>query len=120
MEVFDLDILKPKSRKVKLAGKEIDVSFIPCGITFQIDQVSRDLANIDQEKIAINDDTEIKKAFDLAIKLCCIFCTVKYPDMDEKWFKENVNAAQVQLFASHIKQALIESYKGVEEYGKNG
>ena len=37
--VIDLDILRPEQKLVKLGGHEIDLSFIPCGITFEIDQI---------------------------------------------------------------------------------
>ena len=46
MEVVDLDILRPAPRMIKLGGHKIDLSFVPCGITFDIDKISRRLVEI--------------------------------------------------------------------------
>ena len=35
--IVDLDILKPPKKIIKLGGVQIDVSFVPCGITWEID-----------------------------------------------------------------------------------
>ena len=45
-KVIDLDILRPDSKLIKLGGKEIDVSFIPCGITFELDSIVQQLLKV--------------------------------------------------------------------------
>jgi len=117
-EVLDLDILRPATKKVKLAGKEIDVSFIPCGITFEVDSIIRELSGFDEEKIK-TDETTIKRAFDLALNLCSAFCSLKHPEMTPDWFRLNTSPEQVNALTNKIKQALSDSYIGVERYGKN-
>lgn len=116
-EVTDLDILRPTKAIVKIGGKEIDVSFVPCGITFDLDKITEELRGIPEKKIK-EGGAECKKAFTLAIKMCSLFCAHSYPDMDENWFLHNVDAMQVNAFANVIKDALMSSYKGVAEYGK--
>ena len=117
-EIIDLDILRPKEVKVRLAGKVIDVSFIPCGITFEVDDLIRQISSLDQGKI--NTETaEAKKAFDLAIKLCATFATVDHPELTEEWMLKHCSPEQVNVLSGHIKDALISSLKGVEQYGKN-
>lgn len=117
-EIMDLDILRPKSRKVKLAGKIIDVSFIPCGVTFEVDALLRELSEINQEKIG-NDLEETKKGYNLAIQLCSVFVSAQYPEMNEEWFKKSTTSGQLTEIVNAIRDALAESYKGVEQYGKN-
>jgi len=117
-EVIDLDIIRPKGKKVRLAGKIIDVSFIPCGITFEVDDVVRQISSLDQEKIT-TDLVEAKKAFSLAVRLCAIFASVEYPEINEDWMMKHCSAEQINVLSDAIKEALIESYKGIERYGKN-
>jgi hypothetical protein len=116
--IVDLDILRPKKICVKLAGKMIDVSMIPVGITFEIDQIVRDLMKLDQKEISSGGDTT-KQALNLTIKLCATYASIEHPEMDEKWFRQNVDAKQTAKMADIIKDALLRSYEGVREYGKN-
>lgn len=117
-DIIDLDILRPKARKVKLAGKVIDVSFIPCGITFEVDSLVRELSSLDEEKMK-TDEKEVQRAFNIALKLCSVFATLKYPDMTVEWFENNTSPEQVNALTNSIKEALADSYLGVERYGKN-
>jgi len=118
-DVIDLDILRPKPVLVKLGGKTIDVSFVPCAITFDLDNIIQNIAKLDSDKIKNNDKEEQKKAFDFGIKLCSVFCSEQHPDMTYDWFVKNTDAGQVQQFSGLIKNALMKSYAGVEAYGKN-
>lgn len=115
--VVDLDIIRPKKKIVKLNGKEFDVSFIPCGMTFEVDELIRKLGTFNEE--ALKDQKNVKIAFDTTVQLCSVFASYKYPELDENWFKDNVDAAQIGVFAEAIKESLVRSYKGVEQYGKN-
>jgi hypothetical protein len=117
-DIVDLDILRPKRQCVRLANKTIDVSMIPCGITFEIDEIVRDLMKLNQGEIEKGGDTT-RKALDLTIKLCATFAGVNNPEMTEAWFRANVDARQTQKMAEIIKDALLRSYEGVKEYGKN-
>ena len=115
--VIDLDILRPERRIVTIAQKEIDVSFIPCGITFDIDRITFELQKIPEKKIKDGGE-ECRKAFDLTIELCAAFTSHLYPEMDKTWFSRNADAVQINAFANAIKEALVASYKGVADYGK--
>jgi hypothetical protein len=112
MKVKDLDVLRPEPKLVKLGDREIDVSFIPCGITFDIDQIIQKLNKLDREKLQAGGD-ETRIALDLSIQLCSTFCSRKYPEMDKLWFEENVSTLQIEAFASEIQGALIRAYAGI-------
>ena len=116
--VIDLDILRPAPRMVKINNKEIDVSFIPCGITFDLDAIVTQLVKVDAKKVK-TDHVEMKKAFDLGVKLCAVFCTHNFPEMTEEWFRNNATSQQINGFASAIQSALFESYAGVGAHTKN-
>lgn len=111
--VQDLDVLRPEKRVVKLGGKQIDVSFIPLGITFDLEDIIRQLGELDQKELA-SGGPAARKAFDLTIKLCSAFCTLKNPEMDEQWFRENVDSIQLQALATEIRGALSRAYAGLD------
>ena len=117
--VLDLDLLKPKERIVKIGGKKIDVSFIPCGITFEVDAIIKEMQNFKVEKLE-EGGKETKAAFDLTLKLCAVFCSVKNPELNEKWFRENTSPSQIQLFAEAIRESLLSGFEAVEAHSKNG
>jgi hypothetical protein len=117
-DVVDLDILRPKRISVRLANKTIDCSMIPCGITFEIDKLVRDLMSLDRGRITEGGE-ETRSALDLTIRMCSTFASVNNPEMTEEWFRANVDAGQLQAMADIIKDALLRSYEGVKAYGKN-
>lgn len=113
MIVEDLDVLNPEPKSITLGGEEILVSFIPCGITFPVDALVRELSELDQGKLA-TDIEEQKKAFDLSVRLCVTFCSVEHPEMDREYFDKKVSPRQVERFATWIRGALEDAYKGIE------
>jgi hypothetical protein len=116
MKVEDLDILRPEERIVRIGGKDIDVSFIPCGITFEIDRIMQELTSMNQSEIVSNLE-KTKRAFELSIDLCAAFCSHKHPEMDAQWFKDNADVHQVGAFSTAIRDALTRAYAGVEASG---
>ena len=115
--VIDLDILRPDQRFIKIRNKQIDISFIPCAITFDIDEIVSKMARLDMNKVKQGGD-EARKAFDLSLELCAAFCKWKHPDLDAKWLRENTNVWQITKFADEVKRLLTEAYAGAESYGK--
>lgn len=116
--IIDLDVLRPEPRIIKIGGREIDVSFIPAGITFDLDAVARELVTLDKEKVE-SDPSEMKHAFMLGVRICSIFCTRKYPDMTEEWFLDNASSDQVTAFANAIQGSLFKVYNEIGEHSKN-
>lgn len=113
MKIEDLDILRPEPRMLRLGGNDVDVSFIPCGITFELDKIMVELGRISQEAVMDGSETT-RRAFDLSIDLCAAFCRHKYPEMTREWFMDNVDARQIQAFASAVRDALQRAYAGGE------
>ena len=91
MKIEDLDVLRLEPKFIKLAGKDVDVSFIPCGITFEIDAIMQKLAVISESDL-LKGGEETRRALGLSIDLCATFCSIKYPEMDRDWFSQNVDA----------------------------
>ena len=113
MNVIDLDVLRPDKKIIKLSGHEIDVSFIPCGITFDIDAIMQEITGLNEQAVLDGGD-ESKKAFELSVKLCVAFCSVKHSELDENWFQENVSPQQLGAMSAAIQDALLQAYAGIE------
>jgi hypothetical protein len=118
LEVLDLDTLRPQKRILKLAGNEIDVSFIPCAITWDVDKLINEINALNKDEV-LDGKEETRKAFDLSIKLCSLFCEHKYPEMNEAWFRENADPIQIKYFVNAIRGALNKAYEGIEANPKN-
>ena len=116
--LLDLDIIRPEKNIIKLHGKEIDVSFIPAGITFDLDAITAEMAKLDLDKVQDGGD-ETKKAFELGVRLCSVFCTIHYPEMTPDWFNKNVDPTQIRLMADAIKDSLAKIYEDMGAYSKN-
>ena len=117
-EILDLDVLRPEAKIVKLAGKKIDVSYIPCGITFDLNDLIVASAGLDMSEVE-KGGAEAKKGFDIALQMCALFCSLKYPDLTVEWFRENTSPAQIVALSNVIKETLTSSLEGVEGYQKN-
>lgn len=111
--VLDLDVLRPKKRVVKLGGHEIDCSFVPLGITFDLEDITQEMATLDQDAI-LKGGPEARKAFDLAVRMCAVFCSLKHPDMTEEWFRANVDGIQLHGLAGEIRASLQRAYAGID------
>lgn len=112
MKIEDLDALRPEPRNVRIGGQDIDVSFIPCGITFDVDAIMAEIRGLDREAILAGKE-EARTAFNLSVRLCSKFCSYRYPEMDEDWFMKNASPIQVKAFAEAISDALTKAYEGV-------
>jgi hypothetical protein len=117
-KVLDLDVLKPQAKFITLGGNSIDVSFIPCAITWDVDKIISELAKIGQDKVLEN-GVETKRAFELSVQLCAVFCEHKFPEMTYEWFMDNCDANMIKEFSESIKDALTRAYSGIRVEGKN-
>lgn len=116
--VIDLDILRPDKKFVKLGGETIDVSFIPVGIVFEVEEITRELSKVRDKDIKKGRE-ETRRAFDLTVKLVSTYTAFSNPAMTDEWVRRNCDASQIKLFAEAVKESLFNDYKGVERYGKN-
>lgn len=116
-DIVDLDVLRPKAKYVKLGGTKIDVSFVPVGITFDIDRLMNQLAAIDMKDVEKGGEAS-QKAFDIAVDICVAFCSHNHPELNREWFVSNVDATQVKTFADTIQDTLKKTYSAVADYGE--
>jgi len=117
--IIDLDILRPEPRYVILAKKKIDVSFLPCGILFDINEKMNQLATVsggEIEEIRKGGDVA-RKSYEMAIEICAIFCGVQHELMTKEWFRKNVSAEQVNMLLEEIRKLLEKELAAAVEPG---
>jgi len=119
-EINDLDILRPKANIIKIGGEEVDISFVPNGITFEVDRLLREINKVatSMEDLA-GDEYKQEKAFELSIDLCVLFCSRKHPKLNKQFFMDDAIPIQIRAIVDGIKLALNDSYAAVAKYGKN-
>jgi len=117
--VYDFDIVKPKSCNVKIDGFLYDLSYIPVGITFDIEAVIKGMRDLDAPKLLDADNIEIKKGLNLSIKL--VFTLLNYwnPEITEEYIIKKFTPGMIETLVHIIKQSLSTSMEGIKQYGKN-
>jgi len=117
--IHDLDVLRPAPEYVKLAGKKIDISFIPAG-------VAMDVMAIQQEMQALTDSPEklkqieaggddARKSFELAAGMCAKIVEAQYPEMNMDWLMRNTDVLQLKALMDHVTRAVFKSFENAEE-----
>ncbi|KKL82736.1 hypothetical protein LCGC14_1981760 [marine sediment metagenome] len=122
--VYDLDVLRPVPEYVLLAGKKIDISFIPSGVAIdlmgvrqQMDELVDTPEKLDKIK---EGGEEALKSFQLSAEMCAKITECQYKEMDKEWLLKNTNVAQLQRLIKHITDAIFRSIESTEgEPGKN-
>jgi hypothetical protein len=117
--IQDLDILRPEPEYVMLAGKKIDISFIPSGIA--VDMMSlqdRINAMVDSpEKIARvrEGGTEALETFYLSAEMCAKLACAQHPEMDKEWLLKNTSIPQLKVLVARVTAAIYRSLESVED-----
>ena len=115
---MDLDVLRPEPVIVRLGGNDIDVSFIPCAITFELEEIVQEMSKLTEADVRGQPEVA-RRGFDMAIELCALFCRRDHAEMTKDWFLAQTDAGQVGAFADAIKDALVQSYEGAGRYQRN-
>lgn len=121
--VKNLDLLKPEAHSVELMGKVIDLSFMPCGIVFDINDVVKELTEISQGK-----ETELlkggdiaRKSFELTVKLCALVTEPQCPELTSEYLQKHLSIRQMEALAGEITNLLSRELEAVggDAEGKN-
>ena len=103
--ILDLDKLVPEKRIVKLAGREIDVSKIPSGVTLELASKNDVLKSGSAESFPV--------VFDMIVKICN--ATNPSEPVTQDWLVENTSIDQLLVLMDFV----MEPIKGKAEQGKN-
>ena len=122
--VYDLDVLRPAPEYVLLAGKKIDISFIPSGVAIDImemQQKMQELTNTPEKLKRIKKGgNEATKSFQLAADICAKITETQHKEMNKEWLLKNTNVLQLQKLIEHVTNTVLKSIGGAEgESGKN-
>ena len=117
--IQDLDVLRPAPEYVMLAGKKIDISFIPSGIAVDMMALQdRINAMVDSpEKIARvrEGGAEALETFNLSAEMCAKLTCSQYPEMDKEWLLKNTSIPQLKVLVARVTAAIYRSLESVED-----
>jgi len=117
--IHDLDILRPAPEYVKLAGKEIDISFIPSGIAIDIENIQEKMNKLTDtpakmKKIA-GGGKEAAQSFDIAAELCAKITSSQHEEMDKEWLLKNTDIFQIKALMEYVISATTKSFESIED-----
>ena len=111
--IHDLDILRPPPEYVVLAGKKIDISFVPSGVAVDISNVLRRLQEVNINPDDLDESAE--EGVEIMAELCALITKKQHPDMDANWLLVNTNSVQLRLLMEHITDAMNRSIASIKE-----
>lgn len=111
--IHDLDILRPPPEYVVLAGKKIDISFVPSGVALDISRVLRKLQELDVS--ADNLDETAEEGVEIMADLCALITAKQQSDMTRDWLLANTNSMQLRALMERITDAMNRSIEGMRE-----
>lgn len=118
-QIYDLDILRPKPIYVRLAGKDIDVSFIPSGIAMDIMGMQAELMKLtgtpEKMKKIEAGGNEARRSFELAAELCAAITKVQHSEMDKDWLLTHTDVLQIKALMDHVTRAVFRSLESAED-----
>jgi hypothetical protein len=117
--IHDLDVLRPPAEYVLLAGKQIDISFVPSGIALDIMGLQKELKNLTDsseklKKIEKGGD-EARRSFEIAAELCASIISTQHPEMTKEWLLKNTDANQIKVLMDCITNAVFRSLETGDE-----
>ena len=117
--VHDLDVLRPPSEYVQLAGKKIDISFIPAGVAMDIMAGQQELLKLTNTPAKLKKveagGGEAKRSFDIAANLCAAITSSQHEEMDKAWLLKNTDVVQIKVLMDYVTKAVFHSLEGAED-----
>lgn len=119
MKIHDLDILRPEPEFVKLAGKKIDISYIPSGVALDIMSLRQDLEALTDseeklEKIKEGGE-EAQKSFEISAEICAKITQAQHEEMDKEWLLTNTDIMQLNALIEYVTNAVFRSLGETDE-----
>lgn len=107
-EILDLDAIRPPERKIKLAGKEIDVTLVPFDAMLDI------LDNYDKFKVlgtakeADLKGDELKSMMTWLYETTMKICARSDGEITKEWLEKNTDIVQMIALMGFVIQPLLE------------
>ncbi len=117
--VHDLDVLRPPPEYVMLAGKKIDISFIPAGVAMDMLALQQEMGKLadtpEKLKKVAKGGKEAKRSFEIAAELCASITSSQHAVMDTAWLLKNTDVLQIKALLDYVTAAVSRSLDGVED-----
>lgn len=110
--VLDLDILQPEEKKVKLGGKEFDLTYIPYEFSLMVYEILPILQKLEERQLLTT--AEYEKLFNITFG---IFHNCD-ETIDRKWLKDKINWERFGELMPILYSAIFASSKKNEKANK--
>ena len=111
--IHDLDTLRPPPEYVILAGKKIDISFVPSGVALDISRVLRKLQALDVSEENVDETAE--EGVEIMADLCALITVKQQSEMTKDWLLANTSSIQLRALMERITDAMNRSIEGMRE-----
>jgi len=119
--IHDLDVLRPAPEYVQLAGKKIDISFIPSGVAIDVmkaQQELQDMTDTPEKMAALEGDVEgSRRTFEICAEICSLITKSQHPEMDSEWLLANTDVVQVRTLLDLVTTSVSRSIDQAEGAG---
>lgn len=119
--VYNLDEKVKPPEVIILGGVEMDISFIPCGVSIPLlkayDEYVKHLTE-HGSSIIKNDLEKAKENADLVIKVVTIFTKFKDPKLHEEWILNNCDMKQIGFLMTKLINTIMSSISSNEDDNK--
>jgi len=115
----DLDVLRPQPEYVLLAGKKIDISFIPAGVAMDMMKMQDELSKLTNtpekmKKVAAG-GKEAGRTFEIAAEMCASITSSQHPEMDKDWLLKNTDVVQIKALVEYVTMGVDRSLDSAED-----
>ncbi len=107
-EILDLDAIRPPERKIKLAGKEIDVTLVPFDAMLDILDNYEKFKALGTTKEANLKGDELKSMMEWLYETTVKICGRSDDGITKEWLGENTDIVQMIALMGFVIQPLME------------
>lgn len=112
--VLDLDAFSVEPKKVKLGGKEFDLSFIPFEVSLRIYSLIPEMEKMQEGRTITNDD------YDKILAVLVEVLKISDETVDEKWLRRQINLKRFNPLITFIFSAVFDEGKKNETEDVDG
>jgi predicted trehalose synthase len=106
--VLDLDVIKPEERKLKLGGKEFDITIIPMNLAVEFLEMREEIIGM------VTENSMNRVTYEKVMDLFSRILQISHSDIDKTWLMNKMSMQRLKPFLDEMLEAIIGSKKNEE------